>query len=276
MENFGTVRPRKPWLAVLLSFASTGLGQVYNGQWRKGLTFFGIETVLGIPVVYGLGSFSVLVGGVTVLLVFNLGVAVEAYCTARNQGAYRLGRTNIWWVYALFFIANLVVGLGLDGVADRYYYKSFKVPSKSMLYTLEVGDHFMAEVLSREAVVVRGDIVVFLDPESGRHFVKRVIGLPGETLEVRDRMVFINGRALDEPYALHTQSAIKSVRDIFGPVTLESGEYFVMGDNREASFDSRWFGPVPGERIMARARYIYFPGHLGSAGWFGRLGMDIR
>lgn len=276
MDNSPTIKRRNPWLAALLSFVTTGLGQFYNGQWKKGLVLFVVETVLGLGVVVALASFPAMAVGVAVLLGFNVFVAGEAYMSAKRTGEYRLRPSNRWWVYAVLIVANFIAGGALDYTAKGYFYQSFKVPSKSMLQTLQIGDHFMAEILSDASRIERGDIVVFLEPEKGRHYVKRVIGLPGDTFEIRAQHVYIDGRQLPEPYVQHTKPIGFPERDELAPRRLSQGEYFLMGDNREESYDSRWLGPIKRAAIKARVQYIYFPGHVGSDGWFDRLGMDVR
>lgn len=276
MDNSFTIKRRKPWLAAILSFVTTGLGQFYNGQWKKGLVLFVVETALGLGVVIGLASFPAMAVGVAVLLGFNVFVAVEAYLCAKRTDEYVLRPSNRWWVYALLITANFIAGGALDYTAKGYFYQSFKVPSKSMLQTLQVGDHFMAEILSKTSVIQRGDIVVFLEPEKGRHYVKRVIGLPEDVFEIRAQHVHIDGRQLSEPYVQHTKSNDFPERDELAPIRLNQDEYFLMGDNREESYDSRWFGPIARDAIKARVKYIYFPGHVGSDGWFDRLGMEVR
>lgn len=268
---------RKPWLAALLSFATTGMGQIYNGQWKKGLLYFAVESVLGLLVVLGMGTFKTLVMGVGALLIVNLLIAGEAFFTARRRGDYVLRPCNRGWVYALVFLVNVGVGSGIEWMTSEQLYKSYKIPSGSMLQTLQVGDHFMGEVLNDSSPLDRGWIVVFEFPEdANKDFVKRVVGLPGDTVHIRDKILYINGEQLDEPYVQHTEEDFKPIRDNLGPFTLEPQHYFLMGDNREGSYDSRWFGPVKRDKIKARAGYIYFPGEMDDPDWGKRLGMVVR
>jgi signal peptidase I len=112
----------------------------------------------------------------------------------------------------------------------------------------------------------RGDVIVFKYPdEPDRDFIKRVIGLPGETLELRAKKVYINGQPLDEPYVHFLQPASEAqeitsfdVRENFRPVTVPAGYYFVMGDNRDNSQDSRYWGFLPRHYIKGRALMIYW------------------
>jgi signal peptidase I len=114
----------------------------------------------------------------------------------------------------------------------------------------------------------RGDIVVFKYPEDPeRDFIKRVVGLPGETIELRDHQVHVNGRAIEEPYAHYLprpqgmgggEITSDDVRERYGPVQVPAGSVFVMGDNRDNSQDSRYWGFLPKENIKGKALLIYW------------------
>ncbi len=266
---------RKPWVAALLSLTATGAGQVYNGQWRKGLTLFLIETVLGVTMLFGLGSFAGLVWTGAGLFAFNVAVAAEAYGTARRV-RFAPTRFNRWWVYVLAVGLSLGAGAVVEGVIKACFYQNFKVPSVSMTPTLRVGDRFMARRLDPAAAVARGEVVVFMDEASGRYFVKRVVGLPGETVRMKARRVYVDGVRLDEPYVRPTEGGPKPERDDYPPTMLDAVSYFLLGDNRDNSYDSRFIGPVKREAIVARALYVYFPGDVGARSWTDRLGQAVR
>jgi len=171
----------------------------------------------------------------------------------------------------------------------------FRIPSESMESTLLVGDFLLVDKqvassnaegsggLLPSAAIHRGDIVVFHDPvDSSLHLVKRVIGLPGDHLRLHSGQVFINGRALFEPYAVYRPSPPDNFRDNFprlqssdpdidsrwwirmrsliddGELIIPIGNYFVMGDNRNDSEDSRYWGFVPREAIVGKPLLIYF------------------
>jgi signal peptidase I len=154
--------------------------------------------------------------------------------------------------------------------------QAFQIPTGSMEPTLLVGDFLLVNklvyaaaptgleqtVLPRRAIR-RGDIVVFKYPNDlTKDYVKRAIGFPGETLEIKDKRVFINGAPLDEPYAHHSESLVmpagSDARDNFGPVTVPAGSVFAMGDNRDNSQDSRYWGFLPESYIKGRPWTIYF------------------
>lgn len=173
----------------------------------------------------------------------------------------------------------IAVALLLAFVIRAFVVQAFKIPSGSMLETLQIGDHLLVskfaydvrlpsnifldttdgKVLAKTGDPERGDIIVFKFPEDEKKdFIKRVIGLPGDTLEVREKIVYINGAAIEEPYVIHTKYNMMPIRDNFGPVTVPEGQFFVMGDNREGSYDSRWWGPVKREKIVGKALIIYW------------------
>ena len=145
-----------------------------------------------------------------------------------------------------------------------------------MIPTLAIGDHVLVNkfiygiripMTDRTLVVVRqphrGDIIVFRYPEDeSKDFIKRVVGEPGDVIEVRNKRLYLNGALPDEPYAVHRDPALLPAqlqpRDQFGPVTVPQSSYFVMGDNRDQSLDSRFWGFVKNSQIKGQAFLIYW------------------
>ena len=146
------------------------------------------------------------------------------------------------------------------------------VPSESMTPTILVGDHFFLDKVAFPAnyprimqgylparTINRGDIIAFWSPENPEmRLVKRVIGLPGETIEIRNRDVYINGRKLEEPYAVHTDVRQIDRRDILEPVMIPPDHFFMMGDNRDNSNDSRFWGFAPHESFIGKPLFVYW------------------
>src|SRR5438874_7438123 len=180
------------------------------------------------------------------------------------------------------YFESICVAVILALFIRTFVVQAFKIPTGSMENNLLIGDHLLvnkfafgptSSPLERAvlpiATVKRRDIVVFKYPEEpDRDFIKRVIGLPGETVEIRDKKVSINGKQLEEPYThflqpVSTPSEFREitsfdVRDRYGPVTVPPNQYFVMGDNRDNSQDSRYWGSLPRDYIKGKALIIYW------------------
>jgi signal peptidase I len=177
------------------------------------------------------------------------------------------------------YFESIVIAVILALFVRTWVVQAFKIPTGSMENNLLIGDHLLvnkfvfgptASSVERALLPVRdprrGDVVVFKYPdEPERDFIKRVIGLPGETLELRNKKVYINGQPLDEPYvhflepSSDAQEVTSSdVRERYPPVVVPAGHYFVMGDNRDNSQDSRYWGFLPRHYIKGRALMIYW------------------
>ncbi|MGA7615501.1 MAG: signal peptidase I [Thermoanaerobaculia bacterium] len=180
------------------------------------------------------------------------------------------------------YFEALLIALIFVNFARIFVFQAFKIPTASMVDNLLVGDHIIVNkfVDGPPAIpafkeffpfreIHRGDIAVFRYPrDPAVDYVKRVIGLPGETVTIRDKVVYINGQALAEPYALHSDPEIYRdypglpevyrLRDQFGPYTVPPGTYFMMGDNRDKSYDSRYWGTVPRSMIKGKPVLVYW------------------
>jgi signal peptidase I len=165
--------------------------------------------------------------------------------------------------------------------ARTFLFQAFAVPSPSMEKTVLTGDRLLVNrflyapfagpwaALFPGRAVRRGDVLVFRFPgDPRRDFIKRVVGLPGETIAIRDRAVSIDGRRLEEPYVFHADDRVwpddpdvsdeGRRRDQLAPLRVPDGAYFVMGDNRDDSSDSRTWGPVPRSHLVGRALLVYW------------------
>ncbi len=177
------------------------------------------------------------------------------------------------------YFESICVAVILALFVRTFIVQAFKIPTGSMENNLLIGDHllvnkfvFAPTVASIERALLpidpirRGDIIVFKYPEEPeRDFIKRVIGLPGDTLELRNKRVYINGTMLNEPYVHYLVPPDEEgsggefdVRVQYGPVTVPPGHYFMMGDNRDNSQDSRYWGFMPQEYIKGKALFVYF------------------
>lgn len=156
----------------------------------------------------------------------------------------------------------LIVAVLLALVIRAFIVQAFKIPSGSMLPTLQIGDHILVNKFIYSFMPIRrGDIVVFKFPQDEtRDFIKRVIGLPGETLEIRGRQILINSAPIQEPYAVYSDGpfARGGNRDHLGPLVIPAGQLFMMGDNRDHSMDSRVWGFLDERKIKGKAFIVYF------------------
>jgi signal peptidase I len=180
------------------------------------------------------------------------------------------------------YFESICIAVILALFVRTFVVQAFKIPTGSMENNLLIGDHLLVNKfvfaptlnsLERQLLPIdpvrRGDILVFKFPQDPeRDFIKRVTGLPGETLEVRNKKVFINGKPLDEPYvhfifppeerAPGDVNFDFSEKSDYGPVTVPDRHYFMMGDNRDNSEDSRYWGFMPADYIKGKALFVYF------------------
>lgn len=173
-------------------------------------------------------------------------------------------------------IEAILMAIVLALFIRTFVVQAFKIPSGSMKQTLLIGDHILVNkfiygikipFLRKTIVPIkspkRGDIVVFKFPEDPKKdFIKRVVGIAGDQVEIRDKQVYINQKQVDSTFAIHTDPHIMPAqiqpRDNFGPVTVPSGKIFVMGDNRDHSYDSRFWGFVGLKALKGKAFIIYW------------------
>ena len=184
-------------------------------------------------------------------------------------------RTIREWTEALIFAVVVAT------IVRTYFFAPFQIPSGSMLPTIQIGDHIFASMYTYgspipftdiklfKKPVKRGDIVIFPYPQDPSiDYIKRAVGLPGETLEIRNDQVFINGEPLDESYAYFEPNERKSRQaqgleaaapsSRYGPVKIPQGKLFAMGDNRYNSADSRFWGFVDIDTITGKGQIIYW------------------
>jgi len=180
------------------------------------------------------------------------------------------------------WLESLVFSLIFVFFFTSFIAQATQVPTESMKPTILVGDHFFLDKFAFPAnypdfmsrvlpgrTISRGDIVAFKSPENPKvPFIKRVIGLPGDTLEIRDKVVYVNGQRLEEPYKYLLDPNVYErgsgiphdylVRDNYGPIKIPFDSYFMMGDNRDNSNDSRYWGFVKSGYIIGKPLFIYW------------------
>jgi len=174
------------------------------------------------------------------------------------------------------YVEAIVIAVVIAFFIRTFIIQAFKIPSGSMKPTLQIGDHLLVTkfiygvkipIIRKTLIPIsdpkRGDIVVFIYPEDrSKDFVKRVIGVAGDTIEIKDKKIFLNSMSYKDNFGVYSDDMIipgaAQPRDNFGPVTVPPGHIFVMGDNRDQSYDSRFWGFVDQRDVLGKAFIIYW------------------
>lgn len=241
-----------------------GAGRRFLGVWAIGLVSTSVAIAAFLFTPDTRVGYAILA---TIVVGYPLLVAVDAYRTAVRRRLEERRWYQRWWTL-LLIIAGFYVWNSLAAAAIRQYAgQGFVVPTEGMSNTIVAGDYILADKLRYLwQGVRRGDVVVFVSNRQGSFLVQRVIGLPGDEVEVRDETVDVNGNQLAEPYAQldeHTAAHPELAND--GPLRVPEGHAYLLGDNRRASLDSRMQGPVPITSIIGRAHMIYWSQEMLSA-----------
>ncbi|MEM1254203.1 MAG: signal peptidase I [Cyanobacteria bacterium P01_H01_bin.21] len=240
------IRQKDPWKAFFLSSLLPGIGQIYAGKWLAALGFWVV--LFAALVVTGLHELL----GVLMTLGLSVYCAYHAYSLLANR------RRQVAKVWLLPLCLAVLVYEGFSGlfalaIETRY------IPAGSMEPTLQINDRLIINKFYSNPQ--RGDVVIFYPPETALPpeapirsvFIKRIVGLPGETLEIKDEQVIVNNQPLTEDYIQEPAAYV------WGPEIIPEEQYFLLGDNRNASFDSHAFGFVPADNIVGRATKIFWP-----------------
>ena len=269
-------KPRTPWLAAILSLFTVPLGQVYAGHFQRSVVIWIVgqillTAVLFLAVATSLGR----VAAILVLLcpvLYQVFQAVDAFRLAqRNRHSPRRNYQR-WWVYILVGI----LFLGANGVAmfvvRTFIVEPFVIPSGSMSPTIEPGDYMLVEKYDVRPKNLRpNDLVVFRSegPDSP-FFVMRLVGLPGDVVEIKRGQVWVNGLAWQDDHAVFGGPLPSNPGlliapppstwgfENYGPITVPQDSFFVLGDNRRNSRDSRFLGSIPFSSLHGKARVIYW------------------
>lgn len=174
------------------------------------------------------------------------------------------------------YAESIIIAVILALIIRTFVVQAFKIPSGSMEDTLAIGDHILVNkfiygtkipFMDKRILTIRdpkrGDVIVFEYPEDpSKDFIKRVIGTPGDEVEVRDKKVYVNGKMYENPHEVHKEKDLipreQNPRDNFGPIKVPENSYFVMGDNRDRSYDSRFWGFVKNPKIKGLAFIKYW------------------
>ena len=260
----GNMIKRKPFFAFLFSLLTPGLGQLYNGEPYKAIIIYLSGLLIAAVIISGdfFSSFKGMLISIGVLILFLIAISVEAIYSAIKIKAIDQKKYNRWYIY--FCIIMISTFLVSPSIKYLIPYKGIKMRANSMAPTLLADEYFIVDKnYFKKHSIKKGDLVVFAyPPDPSKDFLKRVIGLPNDKIQIRDKVLFINDEPQTEVYIYHADSRILPEspvpRDNFGPVVVPPNSVFVLGDNRDNSYDSRFWKFVNISALKGKALYIYW------------------
>jgi len=273
------MKPKEPLFAVLLTFVFPGLGQMYSGKIKRGLVFLGIYAGMCL---FGWSIFLYFINPQTrinaiVAIVFaavallpsiwGIFIIFDAYkCSKIFNKDNSLAR-HITLAKRVLLIVGIIIVFWLrpgEALISNYIPKvqTYRIPSGSMRPMLQAGDRLLADkAIYEKSEPQRGDIIVFKYPQDpNRDFVERLIAFGGETLEIREGNIYVDGQLANDP---RIKNRFYYNRGDYGqagsPVKVPEGYYYVLGDDSASSHDSRFWGFVPQENLVGKIYKIYWP-----------------
>jgi signal peptidase I len=274
-----TSTERNKWLAALMGLAMPGLGQIYNGELIKGISYFVILQVvyvLGFRWTVLLPDSALIVGAlctvIAVLAIYAFAI-VDAYRKAeRTEISYQPASYNRWYFYlASWLLGWILVSGAVFGYVRNNLIQAYRIPTASMEPAILPGDRILADKTAyRRMAPHKGDVVVLVYPDDrSKNYIKRIEALPGETVTGAD------GTKKEVPHGYVEALAGETVTGANGTQKeVPHGYVYVLGDNRENSYDSRQFGFIPLTDVVAKARQVYYSSGPAGIRW-NRIGAII-
>ena len=227
------------------------LGVVAAGLFFAPILLFGLSRLVLVPAgYYAMSAIAITVAAWSVI-----------HSTWISYSSDEVAAPKIKWVVVVVFVTIVTaIAWGTTwGRAANLGYDTFRIPSNSMSPTLVSGDYILVDTWHFSEVDPQlGDLVVFNTPDNpGTKYVKRIIGVPGDSIELRNNILYLNARLMEESYVLLTGDSPLRYRN-YEQVIIAPDEYFVLGDNRDNSRDSRFFGPVPRGNIEGRVAHLWY------------------
>ncbi len=251
--------------AVLFSLIVPGSGHIHLGLFKRGFLLFSISLFWRLFVAFYLSNSTTraLPDYISIFeLIFCLYIAFDAYKHANKDFEQKKSITGNAFLMSVFICGFLLVTIGLALLIRTYFIQPFRIPAASMSPTILVDDRVLVNKMAyKNSAPQRGDVIAFIFPmDRTKTFLKRVIGLPGESIEIKDGKIYINGKEI-------TDGRIKDIyyynRGDYGMegqiIEIPEGKYFVMGDNSSASHDSRYWGLLSRNDIKGKAYKIFNP-----------------
>jgi len=251
-------------MAAILSSLAPGLGQLYNGHIIKGIIFL-LSLILLPIIMFRIGLHHSYYGLIAILLIFMfflLFIIGEAFFAARKKKEFILKPYNRWYIYLfIILLLNSIVLIPTSFLTNKVLgFSAYKMQTESMEPTLRIGDFLVADLkYFKKNKLQRGDLVILQSPNNpAKIFIKRIIALEGEKIEIKSKQVYINDAPLPEGYKIHLDNEVYPRRDNYGPAIVAYDCCFVLGDNRDKSRDSRHWDSMPLANIKGKPLYIYW------------------
>jgi signal peptidase I len=265
------LKKRRPIVTFLLSIVSPGLGQIYNGQFKKGLFYLVGFSLATIIFSFLLFKFYGMIFYLLIMIGFYLFILSDALFGAIKLKAISFNSYNKWYIYLIIFLlSSVIISPLLSWIIKNNIARTWKIPSSSMEPTLLVGDHLVADMrIYKSEKPKRGDIIIFEFPKDpSKNFIMRAIAIGEEKVGIIRNRIYINDKLIDDPWG-HFSMPRSPIED-YAPVKVPPGCLFVMGDNRDNSRDSRFWGFVNIEKVKGKALYLYWAKDK------TRIGMEIK
>jgi len=303
-----TTYKRNPWIAGLLSFFFPSVGHIYVGAAMRGFTLL-LIFFLGLILLGRIfGLFSTFWGVISLfmlVIIFELTMIVDAVRLAKSRKEFIPKKYNKWYIYLVSAVIIMVL-FSPELIRPILGFNSYYIPARSMMPTLMIGDFVLANTMDKTPA--RGEVIVFRYPKAPNiQFVKRVIGLPGDKIEYHSstKVIHINNELVTQQvvgryiadgsgaamtgkeerieylngveYQILVKQGIEKQESLIKEWTVPDNGYFVLGDNRDNSKDSRYWGFVPSENIIGKMTYIWFSWDLQGEGIITeRIGNQIK
>ena len=270
------LKAKEPWVTLFLNAIFPGLGQIYAKRTIRGIVIIGVAFLLLCIAFIGvlflvnpdvvLTKTFVISGIVVIILViaFTIFTLIDGWiCVRKYNISNNVKHANMTFrivaiVACLILFFTPTTHTPIAAYIRNSVIQAFKIPSHGMAPTLQIGDRIFVNKRAYLTVMPqRGDIIVFKNPQDmKKSFLKRVVGLPGETLEIKDGKVIINGNAVESKFHYYNAGDYGKESE---KIEIPLNNYYVLGDDSESSRDSRHFGFIPSKYIIGKATKIYWP-----------------
>jgi len=265
---------RRLWVSVILTFFGPGLPLIYCGNLKAGILLeIGsmVSALLLVALYFISPTLIALFILVIIAIVIFIGILIFNVRYTRSTNDLKIPRFNKAWTWIIIvFVGLSAIQESASLLIKSYVCEAYHIPSTAMEKTLLVGDYILVDKSFGMNELHTGDLLIFKYPKDpSQNYIKRLIAKAGDRIKIEDKLVYLNGEKLDEPYAQHADSRTipyyagrdewgMGIRDNMPEITIPEGALFVLGDNRDNSSDSRFWGFLDQDLVKGKARVIHF------------------